>query len=106
MEHIWKVYNMNRTISDGVVIDVTYGCVSSYEGTTTRTIGDFTMVGTPSEPGFIPYESLTEDEVLVWVSNNVDESAIETSNSSSIAYMISASAAVTTEEGTPSSWGN
>ena len=106
MEHIWKVYNMNRTISEGVVIDVTYGCESSYEGTSTRTIGDFTMVGSPSEPGFVPYESLTEDEVLVWVSNNVDESAIETSNSSSIAYMISASAAQTTEEGTPSSWGN
>tara|TARA_B110000977_G_C10967719_1_gene451099 strand:- start:181 stop:495 length:315 start_codon:yes stop_codon:yes gene_type:complete len=104
MTHTWKVYDLNRTISDGVVIDVTYACESSYDGFFTRTVGDFTMVGSPGEPGFIPYEDLTEDEVLVWVNNNVNEPAIETSNSSSIAFMVSESAAITTENGIP--WDN
>tara|TARA_R110002167_G_scaffold7781_4_gene36418 strand:+ start:1075 stop:1389 length:315 start_codon:yes stop_codon:yes gene_type:complete len=104
MEHIWKVYDLDRTISNGVVIDVTYACESSHDNFSTRIIGDFTMVGSPSESGFIPYEDLTEEEVLVWVSNNVNESAIETSNSASIALAISSSLAVTTENGVP--WNN
>lgn len=104
MEHIWKIYNLERITTTGFVIDVTYACESSYNGTFTRSIGDLLLSGSDSEPGFIPYEDLTESEVLGWVNAGVDEAAIETSNSASIAAMIVAEAAVTSSDGIP--WEN
>ena len=104
MEHIWKIYNLERITTTGFVIDVTYACESSYNGTFTRSIGDLLLSGSDSDPGFIPYEDLTESEVLGWVNAGVDEAAIETSNSASIAAMIVAEAAVTSSDGIP--WEN
>ena len=104
MEHIWKIYNLERITTTGFVIDVTYACESSYNGTFTRSIGDLLLSGSDSEPGFIPYEDLTESEVLGWVNAGVDEAATETSNSASIAAMIVAEAAVTSSDGIP--WEN
>lgn len=104
MEHIWKIYNLERITTTGFVTDVTYACESSYNGTFTRSIGDLLLSGSDSEPGFIPYEDLTESEVLGWVNAGVDEAAIETSNSASIAAMIVAEAAVTSSDGIP--WEN
>ena len=104
MEHIWKIYNLERITTTGFVTDVTYACESSYNGTFTRSIGDLLLSGSDSDPGFIPYEDLTESEVLGWVNAGVDEAAIETSNSASIAAMIVAEAAVTSSDGIP--WEN
>jgi hypothetical protein len=33
----------------------------------------------PEAPGFVPYEELTEDDVLVWVWDSVDKDAAEES---------------------------
>lgn len=104
MEHIWKIYNLERITTTGFVTDVTYACESSYNGTFTRSIGDLLLSGSDSEPGFIPYEDLTESEVLGWVNAGIDEAAIETSNSASIAAIIVAEAAVTSSDGIP--WEN
>jgi len=101
MEHIWKIYNLERVTANGFVTDVIYACESSYNGVSTRSIGDLLLSGSDSEPGFIPYEDLTESEVLGWVSTNIDEAAIQTSNSASIAIMIEANAAVTSSNGLP-----
>lgn len=43
MIHNWKIYNLKRTISDGVVFEVTYGCESSHEDTFIRKINDFNI---------------------------------------------------------------
>ena len=101
MTHTWKIYDLKRITSDGFITDVTYACESEFSGSSTRKIGDLTLSGSTSEPGFIPYEDLTESEVLGWVSSNVDENAIETENSASIAQNIKARAAITISNGTP-----
>jgi len=101
MQHTWKIYDLKRIISDGLVTNITYACESSYDDTSTRQIGDLTLEGSISEPGFIPYEDLTQDEVLGWVSANVDESAVETANSASISAQIIAKAAITSSSGIP-----
>jgi len=101
MEHIWKIYNLERITANGFVTDVTYACESSYNGVSTRSIGDLLLSGSDSEPGFIPYEDLTESEVLGWVNASIDEAAIQTSNSASIATIIEAEAAVTSSNGIP-----
>ena len=101
MEHTWKIYDLKRTIADDVVTEVTYACESKHDNAGTRQIGELTVVGSIDDEGFIAYEDLTQDEVLGWVSANVDESAIETANSASISAQITARAARTSSNGTP-----
>ena len=101
MIHTWKIYDLKRTTSDGLVTNVTYACESSYDNSSTRSIGEITLSGSPSEAGFIPYEDLTETEVLGWVNANIDEAAVQTANSASIATQIIRRAAITSSNGTP-----
>ena len=101
MQHTWKIYDLKRTISDGVVKLVTYACESDYSGSSTRKIGELTVTGSASDAGFIPYTDLTEANVLAWVTGSVNVVSIENENSSSIADSIVARAAVTESNGTP-----
>lgn len=103
MTHTWKIYDLKRTISTGVVDAITYACESEDSGHGAREIGYLTVTGNPSDEGFIPYDNLTEETVLAWVtgSADVDTTAIETLCSASIASSISASAAITEANGIP-----
>lgn len=101
MTHNWKIYDLKRTIADGVVTEVTYACESQLSGSSTRKIGNITVVGSVDDPGFIAYDSLTKADVLGWIDSNVDKASIETENSASIAQRIEARAARTTAQGTP-----
>jgi hypothetical protein len=104
MTHTWKIYNLKRTIAEGVVTTITYGCESQLENASSRKIGNLTVTGSVEEENFIPYEELTPETVLGWVTNNVDTASIETLNSASIAQQIEAQAARTEIQGVP--WGN
>lgn len=101
MEHTWKIYNLKRNLSDGVVTTVTYACESNHDNVSTRKIGEFDVTGDPSDVDFIAYEDLTETTVLGWVDSNVDKVSIETENSSSINGIIAAKATRTSGRGTP-----
>ena len=102
MNHFWKIYDLTRTISDGMVSDATYACESDYSGSSTRQIGDITLTtGSASDSDFIAYADLTEATVLGWITGSIDTSAIETANSASIAASITAAATQTKSEGTP-----
>ena len=101
MTHTWKIYNLKRTIADGLVTTITYGCESEHENVSSRKIGDLTITGSPEEPNFIPYEELTSEIVLGWVTSSIDTDAVETTNSASIAQNVEALAAITEVNGTP-----
>lgn len=101
MQHNWKIYDLKSNITDGVVTEITYACESAYEQSGTRLIGDITLSGSASAPGFIAFDSLTEEKVLEWVYNNIDKASVETTNSSSIAQSITRRATRTTKRGTP-----
>ena len=101
MQHNWKIYDLKRTISDGVVNLVSYACESEHSGYGTRKIGELTLSGSASDPGFIAYDSLTEANVLAWVTSSVDTSSFESENSASIASTIVAQAAITESNGKP-----
>ena len=103
MTHIWKIYDLERTISTGVINTITYACESEYNGFGAREVGYLTITGSSSDEGFIPYDNLTEGVVLSWVtgSSEVDVPATETLCSASIAISISASAAITEINGIP-----
>jgi len=64
----WAVNNMTRVISDGFVIVVDWSCTASAPGVQGAFYGGTTTyVSNPDEPGFIPYDNLTEEIVLGWV---------------------------------------
>ena len=101
MTHNWKIYDLKRVISNGLVTEVTYACESEQDYTATRKTGTITLDGSPGEEGFIDIDNLTEEEVLGWVNNNIDEASIEVANSASIATQIRDAALVTETNGVP-----
>ena len=102
MDHIWKIYDLESVIADGMVTNVTYACESNLDGIGTREIGEISLTtGSASDSDFIAYADLTEATVLGWVTGSIDTSAIETANSASIAASITAVATRTKAEGTP-----
>jgi len=101
MQHTWKIYELERNLSDGVVNKVTYGCESLDSGFTTRTIGNFQISGSAEDAGFIAYESLNENNVLGWLDSNVDKNAIENENSNKLAGSIAAASKITSGNGIP-----
>tara|TARA_R110000744_G_scaffold80494_1_gene158108 strand:- start:2016 stop:2327 length:312 start_codon:yes stop_codon:yes gene_type:complete len=101
MIHNWKIYDLNRVKSNGLVTEVIYACESQQDTTATRKIGTLSLSGSIEESGFISFDSLTQEEVLGWVRNNIDEASIEVSNSSSIATQIRDASLPTEINGTP-----
>ena len=61
----WTIENMERLVADGMVIRVDWR-VSETDGDITAFTCDNTTFDTPGDP-FVPYEELTEAQVLGWV---------------------------------------
>jgi hypothetical protein len=65
---IWSVYNLIRTVPEGVVITVC--CNLSMVDGQTKVSGNVNQevpYKSPSDPGFIPFDQLTEAETIQWV---------------------------------------
>ena len=88
MTHTWKIYDLKRTISNGVVTEVTYACESEDSGYGSRSIGSFNISGDPADAGFINYENLTESDVLGWLDANVNKQTFEDQNSTDIQFKL------------------
>ena len=102
MTHTWKVYNLERIKSNGMVTAVTWACESEIEGASERHIGyNVLSSGSISDENFIDYNNLKENNVLSWITGSIDQSSIQTSNSASIANSIISQAAITKSEGIP-----
>jgi hypothetical protein len=101
MEYTWKIYDLKRTIEDGVVTSVTYACEGEHESNFDRRIGDLEVVGSTSDEGFVAFDDLTEEIVLGWVGSSVDQPAIELSISSSIHERVQLQTEITESTGTP-----
>ena len=64
----WAVNNMTRVLDDGFVIKVQWTCTASATGVQGALDGgQDTYTNNPDQPGFIPYDQLTQDIVLGWV---------------------------------------
>jgi len=72
----WSISDMQRTDSDGNVFLVYWSMVAASDGTPSYTAsegGKLRMDVNPSDPDFIPYDDLTEDDVLGWVYDSLVE---------------------------------
>ena len=101
MEHTWKIIDLKRTTSNGVVFKVIYTCNSIKDGISQRQTGELELTGSDDSEGFIQYDNLKESDVLGWVAAAVDQTAIETANSASIEETINYLNTKTEAEGLP-----
>jgi hypothetical protein len=67
----WKIAGMKRIDSTGLVVGVTYIFNAEEGNVLDRKVGSMTFSGSTNEPGFVPYEDLTEEIVLGWVYNEL-----------------------------------
>jgi hypothetical protein len=99
----WAVQNMTRVIDDGFVINVAWGCQASAEGCGGAFYGGQTMYeNNPDEPGFIPYDQLTEEIVLGWVYDALGDQKAEIE--ATLTAKVEKQLAPTTANGLP--WNN
>jgi hypothetical protein len=77
----WTIANLERNTADGGVIVVHYRCTAEETvGEETYTASSYGTCGfTPdaSAPDFVPFDQLTEADVLAWVWSSMDKDATE-----------------------------
>ena len=98
----WTISTLERELSDGGVIVAHWRCSASEDsGEDTFTASVYGTCGftyDPSSPDFVPYDQLTEEQVLGWVWNDgVDKDATETA----LQAKIDAQITPTTADGVP-----
>jgi hypothetical protein len=93
----WTISQLDRHLPDGGVI-VAHWRATSVDGDFSASIyGTASFSPDPDAPGFIPYDDLTEEDVLVWVWTEVDKDATE----DALAAQIEADKNPTTATGVP-----
>ena len=81
--YLWTIPQMDRLTSDGFVVTVHYN-VSATDGT--YSANTYGTVGYQEQPGetYIPYDQLTEAQVVGWVQNSLGKDTVEASLHSQI----------------------
>ena len=68
----WKIENLERTLPDGVVNTVHWR-VNAQDGDYVATAyGSLGVQGSKNDKGFIPFDKLTEEDVISWVKDNLE----------------------------------
>jgi hypothetical protein len=67
METNWKVLNLKRVASNGLVTEAVYVMNFELKEQKERHIGVLKLTGDETSDDFIPFEELTEEKVLEWV---------------------------------------
>jgi hypothetical protein len=80
----WTIAQLERNTSDGGVV-VAHWRVTATDGDySASSYGTVGFTPDPTAPDFVPFESLTEADVLAWVYESVDKDATEESLASQI----------------------
>lgn len=89
MEFNWHINNLTRNTSDGLVYDVEYTYETIVSGSIARKWGNIEISGSSLDEGFVPFEDLTQDVVLGWITGSFDIPTIQTELSSSVSKLVS-----------------
>jgi hypothetical protein len=83
---VWTIAQLERNTADGGVV-VAHWRVTATDGDySASSYGTVGFTPDPTAPDFVPFESLTEADVLAWVYESVDKDATESSLASQIEY--------------------
>jgi hypothetical protein len=102
MQHIWQITSLERQLSDGLILTASWNCNTVYSSSNRMSDGEYILpTKSPSDPDFVAYEDLTEEIVLAWVTGSINYLDIETTNSASVAEIISYEQNKTKDVGIP-----
>ena len=76
-EFKWSVPTLERKLDDGFVFTAHWRCTASDGDYSASSYGTAGFTADPTAEGFVPYEDLTEADVLAWVWDSVDKDATE-----------------------------
>ena len=101
----WAINDMKRNASDNGVFEVFWTLWAAREEKyVTEVNGSIELTPDPTSDSFIPFENLTENDVLSWVKNNLEVSVIEQKVKDKLEKLHpSTNIAPTVQSGTP--WG-
>lgn len=78
-EMLWSISQLDRNATDGGVTTAHWRVTAVDGDHSASTYGTAGFTPDASAAGFVPYESLTEADVLAWVWGSVDKDATEAS---------------------------
>jgi len=93
----WIIAQLERNTADGGVTVAHWRCTAVDGDHSASAYGTCSFTPDASAAGFVPYENLTEADVLAWVHGSVDKDATE----AALAAKIDAEKNPTTTAGTP-----
>jgi hypothetical protein len=73
----WKIEQMERRAESGGVITAYWRATTDDDGYSATSYGSVSFTPDPASPGFVPFDSLTEDMVLQWVWASVSKAETE-----------------------------
>ena len=97
MSATWTIAQLERNTADGGVTVAHWRCTAVDGDHSASAYGTCSFTPDASADGFVPYENLTEADVLAWVHGSVDKDATE----AALAAKIDAEKNPTTEAGLP-----
>jgi len=97
MSATWTIANLERNTADGGVTVAHWRCTAVDGDHSASAYGTVGFTPDASADGFVPYENLTEADVLAWVHGSVDKDATEVA----LTAKIDAEKNPTTTAGTP-----
>jgi hypothetical protein len=104
MTTTWQIIDTKYQTADGLITEIIYGCTAQLDNFLDRKIGTLVLTGDPTSSDFIPFDNLTEVNILKWVKTSLGDTAvidIETSLQQSIENQKAARDAQTTKQGLP-----
>ena len=93
----WTISQMERQTDTGGVVTVHWRVSAQDGGYTASSYGTAGFTPDPNTEGFVPFDQLTEADVLVWVWSSVDKDETE----ANLAAQIEEQKAPATVAGTP-----
>jgi hypothetical protein len=97
MSATWTIANLERNTADGGVTVAHWRCTVVDGDCSASSYGTVGFTPDPTAEGFVPFENLTEADVLAWVHGSVDKDATE----AALTAKIDAEKNPTTEAGLP-----
>ena len=97
MSATWTIAQLERNTADGGVTVAHWRCIAVDGDHSASAYGTCSFTPDASADGFVPYENLTEEQVIVWVWGQVDKIATE----AALTAKIDAEKNPTTEAGLP-----
>ena len=77
--YTWTISQLDRTLPEGGVVTAHWRVTAVDGEFSASAYGTTSFTPDPTAPDFVPYENLTEADVLVWVWRSVDKDATEAS---------------------------